>query len=257
MSAIIHKLYIDESGSPELSHHDKNYTLCGVIVRPYQADSLKTKADQIKFKYWNDTDIVFHSVEIGLMQNDFTILKNPDIKKNFHKDLIHFLNDGMYKVIVVSVDKEKATKQGLDSKNIQDMAFDKMIGSFLAFLTKNKQKGQIHMETSGGRDVNLHRRFIFHSSHGYPDLSLTHSDVKTILTSVSFVSKNNHDIETQLADIFAYPATRYFLHIEEKKPLVVGSYEEKVTNILKQKLIDVGGEKSLIRIPSQKDEKRE
>lgn len=29
-----HCLYIDESGITSLSHHDKNYTLCGIIVRP-------------------------------------------------------------------------------------------------------------------------------------------------------------------------------------------------------------------------------
>lgn len=245
----LHRLYIDESGAPELTHHDKNYTLCGIIVRPYQADSLKIKADQIKYKYWNDTNIVFHSVEIGQMKNDFSILNNPTIKKDFYKDLLFFLNSGTYKVIIVSVNKEKASKQGLDSKQIHEMAYDEMIMFFISFLAKEKLKGQIHMETSGGKDVNFHKRFISYLSHGLPSLSLTHSDVKELLTSISFVSKNNHDIETQLADLFAYPATRYFLHTEGTKALITNSYEEKVSNILKLKLIDVKGKKSLIRIP--------
>lgn len=90
MANKLYKLYIDESGAPELSHHDKNYTLCGIIVQPYQAEELKIKANQIKFKYWTDTDIVFHSVDIGQTKNNFAILNNPITKKDFHKDLISF-----------------------------------------------------------------------------------------------------------------------------------------------------------------------
>ena len=44
MANKLYKLYIDESGAPELSHHDKNYTLCGIIVQPYQAEELKIKS---------------------------------------------------------------------------------------------------------------------------------------------------------------------------------------------------------------------
>lgn len=249
MANKLYKLYIDESGASELSHHDKNYTLCGIIVQPYQAEELKIKANQIKFKYWTDTDIVFHSVDIGQMNNSFAILNNPITKKDFHKDLISFLNNGNYKVIVVSINKDKAMREGWDSKKVQDRAFDEMIEFFISFLASKQLKGQISMESSGGRDVNFHKRYTRYLSHGLPSFSLSNADTKKILTSISFVSKNNHDIETQLADLFAYPAIRKILHSESIKPLVIGSYEEKVSNILGVKLIDINGRKSLIRLP--------
>lgn len=249
MATKIYKLYIDENGSPDLSHHDKNYTLCGIVVDPYQAGELKIKANQIKFKYWTTTDIIFHSVDIGRMKNDFAILNNPSIKRDFHRDLIVFLNGGEYKVIIVSINKDKAIKEGWDSKKIQEVAFDEMIESFISYLAKKQYKGQILMESCGGRDVNFYKRYVSYLSHGLSSLQLSHSDVKALLTSISFVSKNNHDIETQLADLFAYPATRKFLHIENVTPLVIGSYEEKISNILTAKLIEVNGAKNLTRLP--------
>jgi len=249
MADRLYKLYIDESGAPELSHHDKNYTLSGIIVRPFQAEKLKIRADQIKFKYWNNTEIVFHSIDIGQHKDDFTILNNPSIERDFHRDLFGFLSGASYKVIVVSINKEKASKQGWDNKKIQDSAFDGMIELFIAFLAHSGYRGQIHMESSGGRDTNFHRRFISYMTHGYPALSLSHTDVKNLITSISFVSKKNHDIEAQLADLFAYPSTRQCLHNEGVQPLVNGSYEAKICNIMGVKLISTNGQKGLLRIP--------
>ena len=183
------------------------------------------------------------------MRGDFSLLNNPIIKKDFHKDLICFLNSGGYKVIIVSVNKEKASMEGWDSQKIQNVAFDSMIEFFIEFLASQQLKGQVLMESSGGKDSSFHRRYISYLSHGLPRISLLGSDIKELLTSISFVSKKNQDIETQLADLFAYPATRKFLHTEGIQSLVVGSYEEKVTNILSIKLVKINGKEGMLRLP--------
>jgi hypothetical protein len=249
MANKLYKLYIDESGVSELTHHDKNYTLCGIIAQPYQSQALKIKADQIKFKYWNKTDIVFHSIDIGRTRGIFSLLNDVGIKRSFLKDLICFLNDGNYKIIVVSINKERARANNWDSSKIQNVAFDNMIEFFIEFLSNKGFKGQISMESSGGKDSNFHRRYISYLSHGLPRLSILGPDIRELLTSISFVSKKNQDIETQLADLFAYPATRKFLHIEELQPLIVGSYEEKITNILDIKVVEINGKRGFIRLP--------
>lgn len=241
------KLYIDESGIPNQNHYDKNYTLCGIVVMKYQAEELKIKADQIKFKYWNDTNIVFHSREIGEKINDFSILQNPTIEKSFLKDLIFFLSSGKFRCIIVSINKEKAQQSGWTSGQILDKANDTIIEIFLEFLAKNQDNGQIVIESSSVKDISFYKRYTQYLSHGFNNLGLRGNDVKKILTSLSFVNKNNCDIEAQLADIFAYPATRKFLHDEGVKLLIKGSYEEKISNIMLVKLID--GTKGIIRLP--------
>lgn len=244
-----HCLFIDESGAPALSHFDRNYTLCGIIVRPYQTESIKVYADRIKFKYWNDTNVVFHSEEIGKKKNDFAILQNPNIEKAFIKDLLDFLDNTDFRCIVISVDKTKAVANGWNSKQIQDVAMDKMIEFFISFLATKSFRGKIVMESSGGKDVSFYKRYSAYLSKGYAPLGLTHVDVKQLLTSISFVSKNNHDAETQLADLFAYPATRQFLHNESVKPLIVGSYEHSICEIMKKKIITIGNQSAFVRLP--------
>ena len=244
-----HCLYVDETGSPNHGHHDPNYTLCGIIVRPYQAENIKTHADQIKFKYWNTTDVVFHSHEMGKKINKFDILKDSTIEKAFFDDLFEFLQKAEFRIIVVSVDKVKAKSLGLTSNQVQDIAADKMIECFTEFLSKGKFIGKIVMESSGGKDMAFYKRYSSSLSQGLKTLGLTHKNVKDLLTSISFVNKNNHDIETQLADIFAYPATRLFLHNEAKKSLINNTYEHSICEVLKKKLAKISKQETFYRLP--------
>jgi len=73
---------------------------------------LKIKADQIKFKYWDKTSIIFHSREIGRKEGDFHILKDNKINKDFSRDLIRFLHQGNFQLFGVLVDKTKCLKTG-------------------------------------------------------------------------------------------------------------------------------------------------
>lgn len=249
MSKEIHKLYIDESGSPDPNHPDKNYTISGVIIRKYQCEELKIKADQIKFKYWGKTDIVFHSREIGKAIGNFSILKDKKIAKDFYKDLMMLINSVNYKLIIVSINKDKLSKPHQKANYIQSIAFEALIKYFLHFLDEEKLHGQIFMETSGGHDIELHKKFTSFLSHGID--SIAGKTVRDLLTSISFVNKNNHDIETQIADIFAYPATQHFLDKEGIIKIQSGSYEDKIRNTINFKLINIRstGEKSIIRLP--------
>ena len=74
--------FIDELGSASpKSIQSKLYILSGIMVTSQSRDRLKIMADQIKFKYWGKTDIVFHSREIGRKEGDFSILKDEEIQK--------------------------------------------------------------------------------------------------------------------------------------------------------------------------------
>jgi len=152
-----YSLYVDESGLPDLAHYDRNFTFCGIIVRPYQAEELKIQADQIKFKYWNHTNLVFHSHDIGNKNNDFAILRNPVIERDFLANLFSFLQRGPYTCLIVSVNKNEAQKMGWTSKQILDNATDKMIESFLEFLSYGGYRGSIILESSTAKDISFYK----------------------------------------------------------------------------------------------------
>jgi len=249
------KLYVDENGVSDLNHWDKNFTLCGIVVTKYQSEELCTLADQIKFKYWGRTDVVFHSQEIDAKTGDFSILNDPNVKKNFFRDILLFLNSPSYRCIIVSVDKEKAKISGWDSGKILDEANSKMIEMFLRFLTRQKRscRGQVILESSSAQDIAFYKRYAYYIGHGLNSISLSADGVKETLTSLSFVSKSNYDTESQLADLLAYPATQKFLQQEGKTAITAGSQLEKICNVMSTKLADLGPNtttKASVRLPT-------
>jgi hypothetical protein len=60
-------------------------------------------------------------------------------------------------------------------------------------------------------------------SHGYPPFGMKGIDVRKYFTSLAFVTKNNLDTETQLAD-----TTAYFLNMQEREA-------DKIETSLKKK----------------------
>jgi len=74
-----YNLFIDELGNANpLNTSSPVYILCGIIVSGQNREKLKIHADQIKFKYWGNTNIVFHSREIGRSEGDFQNLSNQN-----------------------------------------------------------------------------------------------------------------------------------------------------------------------------------
>ncbi|MEK7516987.1 MAG: DUF3800 domain-containing protein [Patescibacteria group bacterium] len=88
-------LFIDESGiaNPKVTNSEV-YILAGCMVDDYAREKLKIEADQIKFKYWTKTNIVFHSKEIGRKEGDFKIFKmHPETgqkKKKYYSQIDSF-----------------------------------------------------------------------------------------------------------------------------------------------------------------------
>lgn len=248
----LYKLYLDETGT--IGKTPKGYfpyfILSGIAINSFQAEYLKVKADQIKFKYWGKTDIVFHSKEIGKRENDFAILKDPQVEANFHNDLVNFLNKNHAKSIIVSVNKEKAFSLGWNSMDIFEKAASAMIEFFIEFLNKKKSRGQIFVESAdAGKDVSFLKKYTYYLSRGLPSMDLSPMDIKELLTSVSFVSKRNFDIETQIADLFAYPAGNECMVNDGAKKRISNSYEDKMCGVIQSKLINIKGRTSFLHMP--------
>lgn len=246
--SMIHRLFLDENGHYDPKHHSQSYTVTGIICRDYQSQLLKKEADQIRYKYWNDTGIVFHSKEIGRKTGDFSILKNPSIKKEFLKDLNTFLNKPTHRIISVSIDKKKAIANGLTGTDILVEAWKNVFDIFIEFLATKKYAGQIVIESSGSQDIELYKLYTGYLIRGYAPKAISPQNIKSMLTSISFVSKHNQDTEAQLADIYAYIATQIFLDSEGVISITPGSYEEKIANILKSKVVKNGTITGLKRI---------
>ncbi len=230
------KLFVDELGvANPIAKQSEVYILSGCSVDDNERQNIKMWADHIKFKYWGRTDVVFHSKEIGRKENNFGIFKEKEIFNKFIDDLEKFLECSKFKVFFVIVDKEKARKLGWNQDKIFKETSDKMIRNFLLAMLSNDSKGKIVVESAGAeKDFYFHKALGFYLGAGIPKLKVDYKKIQETITSISFVTKNNHDIEEQIADLFAYAAKCKFF-IKNKKSFKKGKYEDMIISLLDKK----------------------
>ncbi|NTU66932.1 MAG: DUF3800 domain-containing protein [Candidatus Moranbacteria bacterium] len=235
-----YKLFIDELGTASPKHLDSElYILSGCSVDDSERSKIKTWSDQIKFKYWGRTDVVFHSREIWRRENDFSLLKDKKIRGEFLDDLEKFLLCSKFKLFFVVVDKNIAKKKAWNDVKIYNETCRWLIRNFLLVLLTNDSKGKIIVESATGeKDFYFHKALSYYLSGGIPEINVSHEKVKEVLTAISFVTKNNHDIEEQIADLFAYIAKcKYFQ--KRKKKFESGDYEERMLKLINKKLFKI------------------
>lgn len=237
--------FIDELGNA--NPKDKNstlYILCGIMVTSQNRDDLKIKADQIKFKYWDKTSIVFHSREIGRAEGEFEILKDQQIRTNFEKDLIRFLSFGAFQLFTIIVDKQKIPKNWID-KTIYKKTADSLIKNFILSLIAQKNcKGRLVVESATAeKDFFYHKAAGYYLSNGFRELKINFKEVQDVLTEISFVSKKNEDIEEQIADLLAYGTRVKY----EKKKSQLSNYERELVKTVNSKLFKVNPNTGLVK----------
>jgi len=232
-----YKLFIDELGTANLKDiRSELYILAGCSIDNAERTNIKTWADHIKFKYWSRTDIVFHSREIGRKEGDFKIFKDKKLFSEFINDLKNFLNYSRLKTFFIIVEKEKAKKKGWNQIKIYQETSNAMVKNFLLAMLSNDSKGKIVVESATAeKDFYFHRALGYYLTAGIPELNVRYKKVQETITSISFVTKNNFDIEEQIADLFAYAAKcKYF--IKKKRKFKRGVYEDMILFVFNKKL---------------------
>ena len=113
-----------------------------------------------------------------------------------------------------------------------------MLKFFIEYLHAKNDQGQIIIESAGTkRDIAFYKEYIYFLANGIVTLGLDHKKIKQIITSISFVSKNNQDIEAQIADLLAYPAAHNCLVSDGVRMTIPNSYEDKMCTILNNKIL--------------------
>lgn len=246
-------LHIDESGSSTPAYQpERPYILVGCAIATQRKAALKAKADELKKKYWGRTSIVFHHADIASNGKDFDIFRgNAESKKAFKDDLISFLRAAPIVAFVALVDKEHITatwkEETLVHKTTCAVYFN-----YISFLYSQKNPhGEIIIESATSeKDTYYLKELSYFLSPNCPEIDSDFTNlrnIKEVLCSITFVTKHNNDIETQIADIFGYAAFCLFKQQKKGKKFKKDSYEDKLIRVLKQKLFaippDIGPDK--------------
>lgn len=229
-------LFIDESGdaNPKV-RNSETYILSGCMVDDFAREKLKIEADQIKFKYWSRINVVFHSREMGRKEGEFKIFKDRKIFEVFQKDLFNFLSKNGFQMFFVLVDKSKAFKVNWNDRKVyEDTSFIMIRNFILSLLAQDNMKGRVVVESATSlKDFYFHRAASYFLSRGIPELGVSYKQVQDVLTEISFVTKKNHDIEEQIADLLAYSAK---LKFKGKQQAGMSSYEKSILKIMNSKI---------------------
>lgn len=235
-------LYIDELGSPNPhSPGHKYFVMTACVVGDSLRREARLYADRIKFKYWGRqpdyTDINFHSMEIGRRSGPFSILKNQDsLYEDFINDLFRLLKPGGMNLFVNVTDLAKAKDKNWDTKAVLKASTDHTIKSFVCYLLGSQSNGKVVIESATDeQNAYFLRAFSFYLSP-YAIKAVDYKDVQRLLTSLSFVTKRNKDIEEQVADLFAYAARCLYERDYCGVIFNPASYESRIVTILEAQL---------------------
>ncbi len=260
-------VYIDESGTPELTDHKSSHILlCGVLLDSSVEDHFLFLIQRIKSKYGLDHGTHIHAVDVFEKKSKPSYLgltkrrKKNDLRKLFREEMWELIREFNIKYHVVSIPKD-LVKKSLRLHKLSDKG-ENWIGNWNYYARIDRQlpvdiganviyrwafsqigkddKLKIVFESRSGDAFSL-RNFgyvtgnnIFSSKH----MAAFGIHAKKSVTSITFATKGVQAVGLELADFIAYTCNVYFLQIQKRKP---------VATDLKQSLLFRGFHKTMNR----------
>ena len=219
-----YNLYIDECGDHTLVTYDRNFpifTLCGILVPVKNVNAFKKAIDELKIEFWNTTDVILHSRDIRKCEKHFEILFDDAVKRNFYTRVNEVLSvQGIYVIVCCSVKKELCIdKYGTDA-DVYGIALKYVIQRSIFCVDDLSPEGgviDIIVERRGKREdtalLNYYNKLRFSGMHYIsPERLAEH------MGHFGFSKKNENVFGLQVADLIAYPISRFVLNPEKYNP---------------------------------------
>lgn len=241
-------LHIDESGSSIPSYEPGHpYILVGCVIDALRKEQLADRANALKLKYFGRKDVVFHSVDIADNAKDFKIFRGKnELKEKFLGELIDLIKNAPVVAFVAIIDKTRLTGPWTEETVVRTTARS-VFFNFISFLYSRKKpkntaypKGEIVIEAATStKDVHYLKAFSYFLTPAckYLDKDFGSTDsVRKVLTSMTFVTKDNNDVETQIADLLGYAASCKYAQTKDGIVYPRNSYEAKLIKALDARL---------------------
>lgn len=209
-----HFLFIDESGDHGLGNIDPSFpvfVLCGIIVSESNYATIKVDFNKIKNEFWNNINVIFHSRDIRKCNNEFAILFDLEVKKNFYEKINEAVKNCNYHIISSVINKEEFIKKyGKLASDVYEIALSNIIEKAVQFLEEINDENisfEIVLEKRGKKEdsqLSAHFQKLLNIGTGFvnPDV------LKKFKTKINFINKSENINGLQLADLIAYPIAR-------------------------------------------------
>ena len=216
-------LYLDECGDQNLVSFDSSFpifTLCGVLVSENKLSDFENEINSIKREFWNDENVIFHSREIRKHQKRFVNLNDTTIKNQFYTRINNLLSQrGVYVVVCCAVPKHPCIDKFGCEIDIYGIALSYVLQRSIFFLDEVEPNGKIRIivEKRGKReDRNLRDYYnrILETGVKY----CSEERMKSHIHDFNFSAKSENINGLQIADLIAYPISRYVLYPDKENP---------------------------------------
>ncbi|MDO8659260.1 MAG: DUF3800 domain-containing protein [Candidatus Parcubacteria bacterium] len=233
-------LSIDESGKASYDHKSELFVLSGIVIPEKFKPKLDKLTRKLKKKYFKNEEIVFHSRDMYRKKGPFAMLKDNKIEKSFWSEYIVIVEVPEISVMFIIVDKKKAKQKGWNQKAILKRAYLKILEEFANKQLKPGVNGKIIVESDPSQDfylIEAHNRI---QGMGTSDGTMSASEYRQKITSLSLVNKANLDIDIQMADTLAPIAGMMYGHNVLKKERQTSQIEQLKEKLIEKKLGNTG-----------------
>lgn len=231
-------LSIDETGKASYDHPSELFVLSGAVI----PEKLKVKVDhkmrQLKRKFFNDEELVFHARDMSRKKGPFSILRNASKEMQFWSEFVSLVNNPDISFFFVITNKQNAKKASWELQTILRRSYLKILTDFTRHLKITGYCGKIIVESDPEQDPYLIYAHNHMQSEGTGDGSVNGNEYKKMVTSLSLVNKSNLDIDVQLADAMALVADLNYRVNMQHRQQKLSRIEDMKMRLMERKLSD-------------------
>ncbi|MCQ2369490.1 MAG: DUF3800 domain-containing protein [Paludibacteraceae bacterium] len=210
-------LFLDECGDQNLVDFDPEFpifTLCGIVVSDEQLRKLETQIKELKNKFWGEKQIILHSRDIRKCQNGFEILLDLNVKKEFYSCVNQILGQDIYTIICCAILKEPYIRQYGKLNDVYALSLSFIMERTVFFLDSLKQESielNTIIERRGKKEDNALLAY-YNQLMDKGTYWVESSRIKKYFKTFEPKYKSENVTGLQIADLIAYPITRYILN---------------------------------------------
>ncbi len=201
-------MFLDESGEANVTKPDPRFnifSLCGVVFTEPSYYELDHKMNDLKIKFWESKDIIFHSYTMRKQEKAFKIFQTPGVLQNFYSEIEKILTECDYKIISCVVLKD-LYRETYPDKNFAYETALQFICERAAFLINRIDCTSIHIciekrERSKNRLLFKHYNDLLQKGNHLNGAKI----FEKFDRELHFRDKKKNINGLQLADICAYP----------------------------------------------------
>ena len=210
------------------------FTLCGILIRNDRIAYVEEQLNNLKQMFWGDRKIILHSRDIRKCQNGFEKLFDLDVKQRFYEVVNQLLSQrDIYVIVSCSILKEPYIRQFGKLNDVYGLSLSFILERAIFCIDNqcSEKNGCITaiVERRGKReDRNL--RNYYHQLLEKGTYWVTTDRMKDRMDRLDFKWKTDDVAGLQIADLIAYPLTRYVLNPKAVNP----AYDVLKENIFRE-----------------------